>query len=118
MTRATVTTTSTGAIVMRLCPMRTRLGIANAGIPSAGAKCDITSQAAANIKRERTVWRDNVPSRPASRNPSGCIEYLFVRHLLVEAGLHRAFHHVRDRLASGGSPRRLHDHAEPLAVHR
>src|SRR5262249_4488301 len=117
-TRASVTTTSIGVIVSRLWPMRTKLGIANAGIPSVGARCDSASQAIAKITSERTVCRDIVPARPASRYSSGCIDDLVVRHLLIEAGLHGALHHVDDRLAGGGLPGRLHDHLQPLAVDR
>src|SRR5882757_5654954 len=117
MTRATVTMTSSGVMVIRLRPMRTKLGMANAGIPSAGAKCDSTSQTTTKIRSEMTVWRENVPARPASRYSSGYIEDLVVRHLLVESGLHRAIHHVHDRLTNGRVPGRLHDHVESLAVH-
>src|SRR5215475_6143981 len=118
MTRASVTTTSIGVIVSRLWPMRTKLGIANAGIPSVGARWDSSSQAAAKTTSERTVWRDMVPARPASRYSSGCIDDLVVRHLLVEAGLHGALHHVDDRLSGGGLPRGLYDHLQPFAVDR
>src|SRR5882757_4522018 len=117
MTRATVTMTSSGVMVIRLCPMRTKLGMANAGIPSAGAKWDSTSQTTTKIRSEMTVCRENVPASPASRYSSGCIEDLIVRHLLVESGLHRAVHHVDDCLANGRLPGWLHDHVEPLAVH-
>src|SRR6185436_16589686 len=117
-TRATVTTTSIGVIVIMLCAMRTKLGIAKAGIPSAGAKYDSTSQTTTKIRSERTVCRENVPSRPASRYSLRRIDDLVVGHLLIESGPHRAFHHVHDRFAGGGLPRGLHDHVEPLAVHR
>src|SRR3954447_11498336 len=118
MTRATVTTTSMGVIVIMLCAMRTKLGIAKAGMPSAGAKYDSTSQTTTKIRSERRVWPENFPSRPASRYSLRRIDDLVVGHLLIEPGLHRAFHHVHDRFAGGGLPRRLHDHVETLAVHR
>src|SRR3954452_9740556 len=117
-TRATVTTTSMNVMLIRLCPMRTKLGIAKAGIPSAGAKYDSTSQTSTNTSSETMVWRENVPARPASRYSLRCIDDLVVGHLLVEAGLHGALHHVPDRLARGGLPRRLDDHVQPLGVDR
>src|SRR5262249_29520205 len=98
-TRASVTTTSSGVIVTRLCAMRAKLGMAKAGMPSVGAKWDSVSQTMTKISRERTVWRENAPSSAASRTPSGCIDDLLVRHLLIEAGLDGALHHVGDRLA-------------------
>src|SRR6476661_5529058 len=118
MTRATVTTTSMGVIVIMLCAIRTKLGIAKAGMPSAGAKYDSTSQTTTKIRSERRVWPENFPSRPASRYSLRRIDDLVVGHLLIEPGLHRAFHHVHDRFAGGAFPRRLHDHVETLAVHR
>src|SRR5215831_7352279 len=118
MTRTSVTTTSIGVMVIRLCPMRTKLGMANAGIPSAGARCDNTSQATTKMASEKMVWRDHVPARPASRYSSGCIDDLVVRHVRIEAGLYRAVHHVDDRLAGAALPGRLHDHLQSLAVHR
>src|SRR6478735_4615454 len=118
MTRATVTTTSMGVIVIMLCAIRTKLGIAKAGMPSAGAKYDSTSQTTTKIRSERRVWPENFPSRPASRYSLRRIDDLVVGHLLIEPGLHRTFHHVHDRFAGGGFPRRLHDHVETLAIHR
>src|SRR5262252_8203081 len=118
MTRASVTRTSIGVIVSRLRPIRAKLGMANAGIPSAGARYDSASHNAAKIRTETTAWRENVPSRPASRYSSGCIDDLVVRHVLVEAGLHGALHHVDDRLSCGGLPRGLCDHLQPFAVDR
>ncbi len=44
MTRASVTTMSIGVMVAMLLAIRTRLGIANGGIPRTGARCDSTSQ--------------------------------------------------------------------------
>src|SRR5262249_5387245 len=117
MTRATVTTTSIGVIVSRLCPMRTKLGIAKAGIPSVGARCDSSSQAIANATSESAVWRENAPASPASRYSSGCIENLGVRHALVETGFHRTLHHVGHGIARARLPRRLDDHLQSLAVH-
>src|SRR3954447_8693846 len=118
MTRATVTTTSMGVIVIMLCAMRTKLGIAKAGMPSAGAKYDSTSQTTTKIRSERRVWPENFPSRPASRYSLRRIDDLVVGHLLIEPGLHGAFHHVHNRFAGSGLPRGLHDHVETLAVHR
>src|ERR1700730_3176284 len=117
-TRATVTATSMNVMLIRLCPMRTKLGMAKAGIPSAGAKYDSTSQTTTNTRSETTVWRENVPTRPASRYSLRCIEDLVVGHLLIEAGFDGALHHVPDRLARVGLPRRLDDHGETLGVDR
>src|SRR5262249_62281765 len=117
MTRASVTRTSIGVIVSRLCPMRAKLGIAKAGMPSVGARYDSASHKAAKIRSETTACRENFPSRlAASRCSSGCINDLVVRHGLVEAGLDRALHHVRDRLAGGGLPPPPHPllHPPPL----
>ncbi len=55
MMRATVTTTSTGVILSRLPPMRTKLGIANAGMPSEGAKYDSVCQNRQKIRIETSV---------------------------------------------------------------
>ena len=44
MTRASVTAMSIGVMVATLFAIRTRLGMANGGIPSTGARCDSTSQ--------------------------------------------------------------------------
>src|SRR5512133_2278857 len=118
MTRASVTRTSIGVIVSRLRPIRARLGMAKAGIPSAGARYDSASHNAAKIRTETTAWRENFPSRPASRYSSGCIDDLVVRHVLVEAGFDRALHHVGDRLAHRTLPRRLHDHVQTATVDR
>src|SRR5262249_4168476 len=117
MTRASVTRTSIGVMVSRLCPMRAKLGMAKGGIPSIGARCDSASHDAAKIRSARMACGENFPLRPASRYSSGCIDDLIVRHGLIEARLDGALHHVRDRLAGGGLPRRLHDHLQPPAVH-
>src|SRR5262245_61661637 len=117
-TRATVTTTSTGVIVSRLCPMRTKLGMANAGTPMNGARCDSNSQTIAKASSESAVWRENAPGRPASRYSSGCIEDLGVRHLLIEAGFDGALHHVGNGVAGGRLPGRLDRHLQALAGDR
>src|SRR4029077_15330014 len=118
MTRASVTRTSVGVIVSRLRPIRAKLGMAKAGIPSAGARYDSASHNAAKIRTERTAWRENFPSMPASRYSSGCIDDLVVRHVLVEAAVDRALHLVGDRWPPRALPRRLHEHVHPAAVDR
>src|SRR6185295_7009668 len=101
---------------IRLWAMRTQLGTANGGIPSTGVRYDSASQTTTNTSSETTVWRENVPPRPASRYSLRCIDDLVVGHLLIEAGLHRALHHVQNRLAGRGLPSRLDNHGEPLGV--
>src|SRR5580704_8048644 len=116
MTRASVTTTSIGVMVATLFAIRTRLGIANGGIPSTGARCDNTSQAVAKTRRETKVWRGKLRSGTDSRCASWGINDLLVRHVGIEPSLHRAFHHVDDRLACGRLPGRLDDHLQTLAL--
>ena len=55
MTRASVTAISMGVMVVIAFAIRSMLGIANGGIPSAGARCDSTSQASAKTSRETSV---------------------------------------------------------------
>src|SRR5436190_892793 len=115
-TRARVTPTSRGVMVRRLCPMRNKPGIANAGMPKAGAEYDSSSQTMAKRRSETRVSRENVPPRGAARYSSWGIDDLVVRQLLIEARLHRALHHVPDRLAHRRLPGRLDDHVEPLGL--
>src|SRR5687768_3125828 len=117
-TRASVTTMSIGVMVAKLFAILTKLGIANGGIPSAGARTDSTSQQTTKTSSDTRVWRGNFRSSADSRISSRDIEDLLVRHLLIETRLHRPFHHVGDRLAGGRVPGRLHDHVQPLRRHR
>ena len=55
MTRASVTAMSMGVMVATLLAIRTRLGMANGGIPSTGARCDMTSQTTAKTSSETRV---------------------------------------------------------------
>src|ERR1700724_4758816 len=88
MTRARVTSTSTGVILSRLPQIRTKLGIAKAGMPSAGAKYDSVSQIRQKIRIETSAWLGNFPARSAARYSSWDIDDLLVRHPVVEAGVH------------------------------
>src|SRR6266567_2646512 len=107
-TRASVTTMSTGVMVAKLFAILTTLGMANGGIPSTGARCDSTSQQTTKTSSDTRVWRGNFRSRTESRctswDVSWDIDDLLVRHGLVEAGLHGPLHHVGDRLAGGRLP--------------
>src|SRR6185295_14263496 len=103
---------------IRLWAMRTQLGTANGGIPSTGVRYDSASQATTKTSSETMVWRESVPPRPASRYSLRCIDDLVVGHLLIEAGLHGALHHVPDRPACRRLPGRLDDHGEAVGVHR
>src|SRR3954454_3400022 len=117
-TRASVTTMSAAVMSPKLFAILTKLGMANAGIPSVGARCDSTSQQTTTTSSETRVWRGNFRSVTATRCSSWDIDDLLVRHVLVEPGLHCALHHVGDRLAGGRVPGRLHDHVQPLGGHR
>src|SRR4051794_23484056 len=124
MTRAKVTATSTNVMVAKLLAILTKLGMANGGIPSTGARYDRSSQQTTKTSSETRVWRGNVRSRTESRC-SACpeeswpaIDDLLVRHLLIEARLHGPLHHVGDRLASRGLSGGLDDHLQPLARYR
>ena len=57
MTRASVTAMSAGVMVAMLLPIFSRLGMANGGIPSTGARCDSASQQTAKTRRETRVCR-------------------------------------------------------------
>src|SRR4051812_26895034 len=116
-TRASVTTMSAAVTSAKLFAIFTKLGIANAGIPSVGARYDNNSQKTTKTSSETRVWRGNFTSVTATRCSSWDIDDLLVRHLLVEPGLHRPLHHVGDRLAGGRLPRRLNDHMQPLGRH-
>src|ERR1700722_6508558 len=96
MTRASVTSTSMGVILTRLAQILAKPGIANAGMPSAGAKYESVCQSTQKTAMETSVWRGNPAVSSAARTSSWDINDLLVRHLLVEAGLHGALHHVGD----------------------
>src|SRR4029079_16393482 len=128
MTRASVTATSRGVMVVIAFAIRSRLGIANGGIPSAGARCDRTSQTSAKTVRRRRVCRGKISTGTDSRcsvlilrlglSNSGRVDNLLVRHFFVEAGLDRTLHHIGDGLACCRIPRRFDDHLQPLALDR
>src|ERR1044071_6846782 len=117
-TRASVTTTSSGVIVAKLFAILTKLGIANGGMPMSGARCDSTSQQTTKTSSDTRVWRGKVRSNADSRYSSWAIDDLLVRHLLIEPRLHRPLHHVGDRLARRRIPGRLHDHVQALGRYR
>src|SRR6516165_7227016 len=70
------------------------------------------------IAMETSVWRGNPAVSSAARASSWDINDLLVRHLLVEAGLHGALHHVGDGFAHLRVPRVLDHHVEPLTGNR
>src|ERR1041385_8385448 len=122
-TRASVTRMSAAVMVARLWAILTKLGIANGGIPSAGARCDRSSQHTAKTSSDTSVWRGKVRSRTKSRcswwaAESRSIDDLLVRHLLIQALRHGPRHHVGGRLAGRRLPGRLNDHLQPLARNR
>src|ERR1700730_2180087 len=94
MTRASVTAMSIGVMVAMLFAIRSRLGIANGGIPSTGARCDSTSHTTQKTRRETKVCRGKTRLGTDFAYSSRDIDDLLVRHLFVEPRLHRAFHHI------------------------
>src|SRR5258707_10246371 len=98
-TRASVTATSSGVIVIRLAPMRTKLGNAKGGIPSAGERNDSVCQITARTTMVTIVSRRIPANDSGSRGASRDIDDRLVGHLRVEAGFDRALHHVPDHRA-------------------
>ena len=67
-TRASVTTISSGVMSTTLFAIRSRLGIANGGMPTKGARCDIASQQTAKTNSETNVSRGKISSGTGVRS--------------------------------------------------